>query len=213
MSSRRGSRETYHHGSLREALIKAAEVLIDERGLEGFSLRETARRAGVSPAAPAHHFRDAKGLLSAVAASAFWRFGKAMEAADKGEEFEQRLRTQAVAYLRFAKSEGAKFKLMWRIDLTDRTDPELAASIRAATDLFLRATPGAADETGDPPDLAVAGHLDRFYDPSLAPSLTYWVLVHGFSILALDRVFGRDNFSEERSHERLLLALLDRLRI
>ena len=61
----------YHHGSLRSALIAAAEAVIAERGLDGFSLRETARRAGVSAAAPAHHFGDARGLLTAVAAQAF----------------------------------------------------------------------------------------------------------------------------------------------
>ena len=53
---------TYHHGALRTALLAAAEALIEERGLDRFSLRETARRAGVSPAAPAHHFGDARGL-------------------------------------------------------------------------------------------------------------------------------------------------------
>ena len=70
----------YHHGALRAALIEAAEAVIAERGVDGFSLRETARRAGVSPAAPAHHFGDARGLLTALAAEAFRRFGDALAA-------------------------------------------------------------------------------------------------------------------------------------
>ena len=61
----------YHHGALREALLEAAEALIGERGLDGFSLREAARRVGVSPAAPQHHFGDARGLLTAIATAGF----------------------------------------------------------------------------------------------------------------------------------------------
>ena len=59
--SRPAGARAYHHGALRPALIAAAEAVIAERGVDGFSLRETARRAGVSPAAPAHHFGDARG--------------------------------------------------------------------------------------------------------------------------------------------------------
>jgi AcrR family transcriptional regulator len=61
----------YHHGDLRAALIDAAKALIAERGVDGFSLRAAARRAGVSAAAPAHHFGDVRGLLTAVATGAF----------------------------------------------------------------------------------------------------------------------------------------------
>ena len=64
----------YHHGDLREKLVAAAEAIILERGVDGFSLREAARRAGVSPAAPAHHFGDTQGLLSEVALRGFRRF-------------------------------------------------------------------------------------------------------------------------------------------
>lgn len=61
------TRSTYHHGDLRAALIKAADAIIAEGGLEAFSLREAAQRAGVSPGAPAYHFGSAKGLLTEVA--------------------------------------------------------------------------------------------------------------------------------------------------
>src|SRR5258708_35905784 len=76
-------RTTYHHGDLRRQLIAAAERIIVERGVEGFTLREAARRVGVSPAAPSHHFRDAKGLLTEVALLGFRDFGEALMAADK----------------------------------------------------------------------------------------------------------------------------------
>ena len=73
----------YHHGALREALIEATESLLAERGAEGFSLREVARRAGVSPAAPAYHFGDAAGLLTAVASSGFEALTRALQAGDR----------------------------------------------------------------------------------------------------------------------------------
>ena len=72
----------YHHGSLRSALIEAAEEVIAERGLDCFSLRETARRAGVSPAAPAHHFKDVRGLLTAIASQAFADLADTLAEAD-----------------------------------------------------------------------------------------------------------------------------------
>ncbi|HEY0324700.1 MAG TPA: TetR family transcriptional regulator, partial [Allosphingosinicella sp.] len=92
----------YHHGALRPALLKAAESVLSDRGVDGFSLRETARRAGVSPAAPAHHFGDTKGLLTALATEAFRQFGDALEAADVGNDRTARIRSQGRAYVRFA---------------------------------------------------------------------------------------------------------------
>src|SRR3974390_2682001 len=76
-------RDAYHHGALRQSLIAATEAIILERGVDGFTLREAARRAGVSPAAPAHHFGDARGLLSEVATLGFKEFGEALRAADE----------------------------------------------------------------------------------------------------------------------------------
>ena len=74
MTAGKAARSRYHHGDLRAALIEAGAAILAERGIEGFSLRECARRAAVSPAAPAHHFGDSRGLLTAIAArSTFWR--------------------------------------------------------------------------------------------------------------------------------------------
>src|SRR5687768_10873441 len=85
---------TYHHGALRSALLSAAEALLEERGIDRFSLRETARRAGVSPAAPAHHFGDARGLLTAIATEGFQSLGDVLEAADVGKDRGERVRSQ-----------------------------------------------------------------------------------------------------------------------
>jgi AcrR family transcriptional regulator len=205
-------RQGYHHGALREALIGVAESLIDERGLEGFSLRETARRAGVSPAAPAHHFGDTRGLLTAVAAAAFRRFGEALEAANHTPDLRVRLKNQAAAYLRFALAERAKFKLMWRVDLIDRASPEYSDAVRLATDVLLRAHRDAGPLAGEAmPYTDVRARVARLKDPALAPAVAVWSLVHGFSDLAIDGVFGREDEETGRGPEALLGDLLDRL--
>ena len=67
-------RDSYHHGDLRSALISAAEEIIAAEGVEGFTLRKAARKAGVSPGAPTHHFGSMAGLLSSRRASATRRF-------------------------------------------------------------------------------------------------------------------------------------------
>ena len=71
-------KDSYHHGDLRAALIAAAEATLAETGVEGFSLRQVAKRVGVSHSAPAHHFGDTQRLLCALAAEGFRRFREAM---------------------------------------------------------------------------------------------------------------------------------------
>src|SRR5258708_40083290 len=98
------TKKAYHHGDLRRQLVAAAEEIILERGVDGFTLREAARRVGVSPAAPAHHFKDARGLLSEVALLGFEEFGDALSAADRrgGDDPQKRLYEQGLAYVAFA---------------------------------------------------------------------------------------------------------------
>lgn len=192
---------SYHHGALRQALIEAAEAVIAERGVDGFSLRETARRAGVSPAAPGHHFKDARGLLTAVAAGAFRAFADALEEADTGPDRIARIRSQGMAYVRFALANRAKFDLLWRKALIDDSDPDyIAAGSRAFLIL----------------DKAVRGEQVQHgggFDASLAPSIAAWSIVHGFARLAMDGVFGTDEGAAERAIEALLPKILDHLSV
>jgi len=191
-------RRAYHHGALRVALLEAAEAVIAERGIDGFSLRETARRAGVSPSAAAHHFGDARGLLTALAAEAFRRFGDALEAADVGDSRLERVRSQGIAYVRFAIAEPAKFDLMWRYALLDRSDPEASRRAFAMLDRVVRGEEGV--ERGQ-------------HDPSVAPAIAAWAMVHGFARLALDGAFGTAPADAERVVRDLLPAVLEHLRI
>ncbi|MCU0912422.1 MAG: TetR/AcrR family transcriptional regulator, partial [Rhodobacteraceae bacterium] len=94
----------YHHGDLRAALLAAAEAELEARGIEAFSLRSVAKRAGVSHAAPAHHFGDAGGLLTALAAQGFRRFvaNQAAHEDRAGADPAARLVESGLGYIAFA---------------------------------------------------------------------------------------------------------------
>jgi AcrR family transcriptional regulator len=194
---------SYHHGALRPALIEAAEAVIAERGLDRFSLRETARRAGVSPAAPAHHFGDIRGLLTAIAAQGFRDLEAALKEADAaaGPGREARIRRQGIAYVRFAIARPARFDLMWRKSLLDQDNPELIEAGRHAFLVLDRVARGDAAPRSDQAD------------PAVAPSYAAWSIVHGFARLAIDGVFGTDSAAPERAVETLLPSVLDHLAV
>jgi AcrR family transcriptional regulator len=202
VKTKSGTERHYHHGALRAALITAAEAVIAERGVDSFSLREAARRAGVSPAAPAHHFRDARGLLTAVATEAFRRFGDALEAADQGGNRAERIRSQGQAYVRFALAERAKFDLIWRYALIDRADPAYQSAGERAFLILDRAARG--DDAPAPEDSN---------DAAYAPSIACWAMVHGFARLAIDGVFGAEEGAAERAADVLLPRVLDQLQV
>jgi len=115
----------YHHGELPTALRKAAVDLIAERGPAGFSLREVARRAGVSHAAPAHHFGDRAGLLSSVAAEGYAVLGEAMADALAIDDARERLSALGRAYVKTALENPGHYKVMISHEFTDEDDPGL----------------------------------------------------------------------------------------
>lgn len=178
-----GGRDPYHHGALRQALVDVAEAILAERGVEGFTLREAARRAGVSPAAPAHHFGSAAGLLTEVALLGFEELTRHLRegAARGGSDPAARLREQGVGYVTFALAYPARFQLMFRKDRLLWEDERLQAAGRAA---FAELEGAVRDCLALPADRP----LDR---KALAPVLGAWSLVHGFAHLALDGKFDR----------------------
>jgi AcrR family transcriptional regulator len=126
------AKDSYHHGDLRVALIAAAEAVLTETGVEKFSLRQVARRVGVSHSAPAHHFGDAQGLLCALAAEGFRRLEAAMRARQDippNGAWDQVL-ASGLGYLDFALSAPALFRLMFGSERTrpERHTPELTAA-------------------------------------------------------------------------------------
>jgi AcrR family transcriptional regulator len=129
----------YHHGHLRTALLEAALELIAEHGVATLSLREIARRAGVSHAAPAHHFGDKSGLLTALATEGFVHFLAAQRAAAErgGTDPVKRFGWTGWAYVMFAAERPAYFGLMFGPEFVRSSDPEFQHAARAAYD-FLR---------------------------------------------------------------------------
>jgi AcrR family transcriptional regulator len=124
----------YHHGDLRAALLAAAEAEIAEHGIEAFSLRQVARRAGVSHAAPAHHFGDANGLLTALAAEGFRQFRRAQAVREGAADWAPRAQMIAagLGYVDFALARPALFRLMHASDRPSYDSPDLGAVAQAA---------------------------------------------------------------------------------
>lgn len=166
----------YHHGALRQALVQATESLLAERGAEGFSLREVARRAGVSPAAPAHHFGDAAGLLTAVASLGFEALTLALQAGEDrgGADARAALRGQGQAYVAFALQHPGRFRLMFRQGKL-HADATLLQHADAAFQVLAR---GVRRGFGLAEDAAMD---ERQWNAVAA----LWSLVHGYAHLAI----------------------------
>jgi AcrR family transcriptional regulator len=167
----------YHHGNLKEALIRAALELIAEKGPAGFTFAEAARWAGVSPAAPYRHFRDRDELLANVALQGFERFAAMLATAwnDGRPDISTAFDNLGKAYLTFARTEPAYYSAMFEagVPITDNAEL-LAASerafavLRSATEMLIARLPA-----GKRP-------------PSLMMALLIWSLSHGIASL-----FGR----------------------
>jgi AcrR family transcriptional regulator len=167
----------YHHGNLKEALVRAALELIAQKGPAGLTFAEAARWAGVSPAAPYRHFRDRDELLSDVARRGFEQFAAALSRAwDEGRPDAARAFDRlGKAYLEFARAEPAYYSAMFEAGVPLDTTPELRqagdrafAVLRSATEALVATMP----LQKRPPVLMMALHV--------------WALSHGIASL-----FGR----------------------
>jgi AcrR family transcriptional regulator len=191
----RGGDRGYHHGNLKEALIRAALELIAQKGPAGFTFAEAARWAGVSPAAPYRHFRDRDDLLADVARRGFDQFEAALTRAWSGGRPDATTAFDRVgkAYLQFAKSEPAYYSAMFEAGIPMEASPELReagerafAVLRTATEQLVAAMPA----KNRPPVLMMALHI--------------WALSHGIASL-----FGRGDAARRAlpiSAEELLEA-------
>jgi AcrR family transcriptional regulator len=166
----------YHHGNLREVLLEKAAEAIEEDGIGALSLRAVARRAGVSHGAPAHHFSDKTGLLTALATRAMDRFrGSLADAArDAGGTETEKLRAMGEAYVRFAAEHPALFRIITRSEFIRRDDAEYDASNQATFEMVKNAVVAAQSEG-----------WGRNLDPT-ALVITAWSTAHGLATLWLD---------------------------
>src|SRR5438309_5475092 len=169
----------YHHGALRDALRKAVERGLERDGLAGLTLRAVAREAGVSHAAPTHHFGDLTGLLSELAAIGFRMFNVAMVAA-RGSETHPLMKAMAgaKAYVAYAQAHPGMYSLMFRNERIDMTRPSLHEAASAAFQGLANSV-GAGGEALEALSLEQAAVIAR-----------NWSLVHGFTMLLLDGRLG-----------------------
>ncbi len=175
--------QRYHHGDLRNALLDAVGAIIDDKGVGAVSLREAARRAEVSHSAPAHHFGDKRGMLTAFAARGFERFGQRMRVAfDDAGGGRQGFDAIGIEYIRFAVEERAHFEVMFRTELHDPAEPRLHEASHGAFGLLM--------------DAVQAMDLSEYRDADpTSVAFAAWSTVHGLASLWLDGAIGQ--FTDE----------------
>jgi AcrR family transcriptional regulator len=171
--SRVKTAKPYHHGELREALVVAGRKLLEEKGLRGFTLRECARRAAVSHAAPAHHFASIE-----IATLGYHELTAAMsaEARRSGGDAPARLVGQGVGYMAFAAANPVLFQLMFSREANRFETPALAEAAKSAYHLHREAVEAAIPR-------ASADVKERMVDFA-------WASIHGFITLVLEGQLG-----------------------
>jgi AcrR family transcriptional regulator len=161
-------RETYHHGDLRTALLDVAETLLDEGGPEAVSLREAARRAGVSPTAAYRHFADKESMQAALAVRGFDAFAASLAEAASSDP-DELLSAMGQAYVRFAVTRPGRFRLMFGTAVAERErHPELKAAVERAS-MGFRGAVGCSEPADN-----VLGMLRA------------WSMIHGLAQLVID---------------------------
>ena len=179
-----GKSRGYHHGNLKETLIRAALELIAQKGPAGFTFAEAARWAGVSPAAPYRHYRDRDELLSDVAKRGFDQFAQALirawdDGKPKPSEAFDRL---GKAYLHFARTEPAYYSAMFEAGIPPDSNPELREAGDRAFNVLRQAC-----------EVMVAGLAAKDRPPVLMMALHIWALSHGIASL-----FGRGDAASRK---------------
>lgn len=190
------SAPTYHHGDLRAALLRSAVELVAEGDLQRLSLREVARRAGVSHAAPYHHFEGKNDLLAAVAAQAFEELVARLRAAVRRRRSPRtRLEAGAHAYLDFARENPSYFRVMSMPELAYVETADGRAKLEAAQaafSLLVELVAGACPAPLREADLR-------------GLAVTVYATLHGFARLCIDGGLAGGQ-AERRSLQRALVA-------
>lgn len=180
----------YHHGDLRRALVDAASELVKEHGPAGITLREAARRAGVTHAAPYRHFADKEALLAALAEEGFLQLRRAIEQAMEGGSATEQLERIGVAYVRFARDNPSQFRVMFGAEMGDkRRYPSLTQADQAVFDLVCKAIEGAQAEGA-----LTAGNPARL-------GMVQWSMLHGVAMLVVDGQMERAGVKAEHLDE------------
>lgn len=193
---------TYHHGSLRSALLQAAERILERDGLQGLTLRAAAREAGVSHAAPKNHFGDLAGLLSDLAAAGFHQIAATMQAGARATDPPgERLKAIGRGYVAFARAHPGLFQLMYRSERLNMGRPALGDAVMASARVLFGGVAAVREQ-----DLSAALTLAQ-----AAHVASAWSLVHGFAMLLLDGRLQRltARLPSDTDTDALLAAMLD----
>ncbi len=195
----------YHHGDLRRALVDTALTMVTEEGAWNFTLREVARRAGVSHSASYNHFEDKSALLAEVAALGFESLRQTLEAAARAQprSARQALAGVGAAYVRFGVEHPAHYRLMFGAELADKARHP---TLQAAGDAAFAVLTGVL-ERGQ-----ASGQVRRgaVRDQALAA----WSLVHGLTIFLIDQrvsFLGVSTGDAERHARLAAMALFEGL--
>jgi len=193
MSSSDKERAGYHHGDLRAALVEHARVLVEERGVEALSLREVARRAGVSRAAPYHHFRNKEAMVAAVAVDGFDRLSASMQAISVSGDGMCGLEACGRAYIAFALDNPTLYRLMFGTKFGRFAEhPDLKRSAKCAFALLVE-------------------QIAPLYPEGTelkSPAMAVWSAVHGMASLIIDEQGPYDVASPD-DVERWITALME----
>jgi len=186
---------SYHHGELREALVVAGRKLLEEKGLRDFTLRECARRAAVSHAAPAHHFASLDDLLAEIATRGFRELAATMtvEGRRAGSDPTALLIGHGVGYMAFAAAHPMLFRLMFNREADRLETPRLAAEAEGAYQLQVAAVAAVIPQ-------ASTAVKERMVDFA-------WATVHGFITLVLEGQIGGEELSSRALKTRGLAML------
>lgn len=183
-------RKGYHHGDLASALLRAAEKELSENGMEAFSLRAVAKRAGVSHGAPAHHFGDVRGLLTALATQGYQRLIKAQNTRQRKAKPDPKsqLAASGLGYIDFAIKNPALFRLMFSSEKPDRTDDRF---FDVALEVFNKLVSDTQKVSGKDP------YRDR---ETMKELMASWSIVHGLAELMIsgraERPMGFDKMTK-----------------
>lgn len=173
MSHDTHTRETYHHGNLPDALVKEGAKLLAELGADGFSLRQLAKRTGVTVAAPSHHFGSTRGLLTAIATAGFDKLASQLEgAAAIAQSPEDAVLLMCKAYLEMSITNPGYAIVMFRLDLLHAADESFRESAFRAFGLLKQALTKAVPDTVDDAQISMAAKA-------------LWATTHGLTALPI----------------------------
>jgi AcrR family transcriptional regulator len=193
----KAKKQSFHHGNLREALLEASLEILDESGVDAITIREVARRTGVSHAAPVNHFKDREALLTEVAVGLYsdlWQsISDGMEKGSAGG-FE-RVEAFAFALIDYGLTTPNRYRMLWRRDLINTKDPRM---IEVSDGLYGRLIR----------EISAARKSEEFDDHTFAIGL--WSMAHGYVSLRLEGNFeaASDTLTGEIRQEAIIRAFV-----